>query len=61
VTSTATAPDGAILTRADRCDRCGARATVRAVFPNGEDLLFCAHHARHYGTELGKAGAILTA
>ncbi|MDR2253463.1 MAG: hypothetical protein LBD97_06350 [Bifidobacteriaceae bacterium] len=29
----------------DRCDRCGARAYVRAVFANGP-LLFCAHHAR---------------
>lgn len=28
---------------ADRCDRCGAQAFVRATFLNGE-LLFCAHH-----------------
>ena len=31
----------------DRCDRCGAQAFVRALFPVGE-LLFCGHHARVY-------------
>ena len=33
------------LTHADRCDRCGAQALVRAVLKGGE-LLFCGHHAR---------------
>ncbi|MDR2379594.1 MAG: hypothetical protein LBE08_00195 [Bifidobacteriaceae bacterium] len=33
------------LVARDRCDRCGARAYVRAVFERGE-LLFCAHHGR---------------
>ncbi len=33
------------LTNADRCDRCGAQARVRAVLASG-DLLFCAHHAK---------------
>jgi hypothetical protein len=33
------------LTAADRCDRCGAQAYVRATLSTGE-LLFCAHHAR---------------
>ena len=28
---------------ADRCDRCGAQAYVRAHYLNGE-LLFCGHH-----------------
>lgn len=37
-----------ILTRLDRCDRCGARAEVLRLFPAGE-LLFCQHHARQYG------------
>ena len=37
------------LTAADRCDRCGARATTRARFAAGE-LLFCGHHARKYDT-----------
>ncbi|TAM93808.1 MAG: hypothetical protein EPN43_00055 [Jatrophihabitans sp.] len=32
------------LTAADRCDRCGAQAYVRAVMPTGSELLFCAHH-----------------
>lgn len=36
----------AALTRADRCDRCGAQAYVRAVLPSGGALLFCGHHAR---------------
>lgn len=36
----------------DRCDRCGARAQVRAVLPSGLDLLFCGHHAREYDAAL---------
>lgn len=31
------------LTRADRCDRCGAQAYFRYLFKAGE-LLFCRHH-----------------
>ncbi|MCD4549490.1 MULTISPECIES: DUF7455 domain-containing protein [unclassified Schaalia] len=34
-----------VLTAADRCDLCGARAWVRATMKNGS-LLFCAHHVR---------------
>ena len=35
------------LTAADRCDRCGAQAYVRAVLAStGGVLLFCAHHGR---------------
>ncbi|HUR51406.1 MAG TPA: hypothetical protein VMZ11_04710 [Mycobacteriales bacterium] len=33
------------LTIADRCDRCGAQAFIRAVFVQGE-LTFCGHHGR---------------
>jgi hypothetical protein len=33
------------LAVADRCDRCGAQAFVRAVFAHGE-LTFCGHHGR---------------
>ncbi|MCL1897819.1 MAG: hypothetical protein FWG16_03230 [Micrococcales bacterium] len=33
------------LSPADRCDRCGAQAYIRAVMQSG-DLLFCAHHGR---------------
>ena len=36
---------------ADRCDRCGAQAKVRAVLGNGE-LYFCGHHARSTGNKL---------
>lgn len=32
------------LTAADRCDRCGAQAYVRATMESGYDLLLCAHH-----------------
>ncbi|HTR70503.1 MAG TPA: hypothetical protein VMH41_09800 [Mycobacteriales bacterium] len=40
------------LSPADRCDRCGARAQVRAVMPGGGDLLFCAHHGRQHLAQL---------
>jgi len=36
------------LTAADRCDRCGAQAYVRARLTTGGELLFCAHHGREY-------------
>ena len=32
------------LTAADRCDRCGAQAYIRATMESGFDLLLCAHH-----------------
>lgn len=47
------------LTRADRCDRCSARALARALLPAGE-LLFCGHHARAYQERLAEIGAALT-
>src|ERR671938_965842 len=40
------------LTAADRCDRCGAAAKVRAVLPSGGELLFCGHHARAHSAKL---------
>jgi len=40
------------LTVADRCDRCGAGAKVRAVLPSGGELLFCGHHARAHAAKL---------
>lgn len=43
--TTALAPN---LTAADRCDRCGAQAYVRARLINGGELLFCAHHGREH-------------
>ena len=47
------------LTRADRCDRCSARAMVRAMFPAGE-LFFCGHHARAPEERRSKIGATFT-
>jgi hypothetical protein len=45
------------LAAADRCDRCGAQAYIRAVLAGGGDLLFCAHHGRKYSEALREAGA----
>lgn len=42
---TTTTLERAALTVADRCDRCGAQAFIRAVFRSGE-LTFCGHHGR---------------
>jgi hypothetical protein len=36
------------LTAADRCDRCGAQAYIRARLVTGGELLFCAHHGREH-------------
>lgn len=44
------------LTAADRCDRCGARAQVRAVAPEGAELFFCLHHGRLYAAGLTERG-----
>jgi hypothetical protein len=43
-----------MLTAADHCDRCGARAYVRVVLPSGLELLFCAHHNRQHESALKK-------
>ncbi len=43
IVTTALAPS---LTAADRCDRCGAQAYVRARLHAGGELLFCLHHSR---------------
>jgi hypothetical protein len=42
------------------CDRCPARARMRAVLPAGE-LHFCGHHARRHQDRLAAAGATLVA
>lgn len=54
MTTTTAAPP---LSPAERCDRCGARAAVRAVLPGGADLLFCAHHGRQHAEKI-KAVAV---
>ncbi|CAM3090778.1 hypothetical protein H7J50_19140 [Mycobacterium intermedium] len=48
--ATLTSPE---LTRADRCDRCGAAARVRA------KLLFCQHHANKHEAKLVELAAVL--
>lgn len=47
-----------MLTANDRCDAdCGAQAwVVYAVGDHGGRLLFCAHHAARYDTQLEAAG-----
>ncbi len=47
------------LTAADRCDRCGARARVRATLPSGSELLFCQHHANEHSTRLVELAAVI--
>jgi ribosomal protein S14 len=45
------------LTAADRCDRCGAQAYVRATMESGFDLLLCAHHFRENESRLREVAA----
>jgi hypothetical protein len=52
---TAIAPE--MLTAADRCDRCGARAYIRVVLAGGGELLFCAHHGHAHAEALEAAEA----
>ena len=47
----------AVLTAADRCDRCGARATARVTLTGGGELFFCGHHTRRYDDALRAADA----
>ena len=63
-TTTSLAPDTSTpadtpLTAADRCDRCGAQAYVRATLPAGTQLLFCGHHGNAHRPSLLVAGAAL--
>ena len=56
--ATLTSPE---LTSADRCDRCGAAAQVRATLPSGAELLFCQHHAKEHESKLIAMAAVLQA
>jgi hypothetical protein len=47
------------LSAADRCDRCGAQAYVRARLASGGELLFCAHHGREHLPKLRDHAEIL--
>ncbi|MCE0488004.1 DUF7455 domain-containing protein [Ornithinimicrobium sediminis] len=46
------------LTAADRCDRCGAQAYVRARLADGLELHFCAHHGRQHLDKLRGLGDV---
>jgi hypothetical protein len=54
--ATLTSPE---LTKADRCDRCGAAARVRATLPSGGELLFCQHHANEHEAKLVELAAVI--
>ena len=54
MTTSALAPT---LTVADRCDRCGAQAFIKARLAGDTELLFCAHHGRTHLEGLKAAGA----
>jgi hypothetical protein len=56
--ATLTTPE---LTKADRCDRCGAAARVRAKLRSGAELLFCQHHANEHEAKLIELSAVLEA
>ena len=56
--TTALARNSASLTAADRCDRCGAQAYVRATLAAGGELLFCMHHANEHRPALEANGAV---
>ncbi|RKS72547.1 hypothetical protein CLV35_2794 [Motilibacter peucedani] len=45
------------LAVADRCDRCGAQAFVRARMSEGGELVFCGHHGREATPRLISLGA----
>ncbi|GAB93346.1 DUF7455 domain-containing protein [Gordonia rhizosphera] len=45
------------LTAADRCDRCGAAAKLRALLPAGGELLFCRHHFNEHEAKLVEMSA----
>jgi hypothetical protein len=50
---------GPAMTKADRCDRCGAAARVRAKLLSGGELLFCQHHANEHEAKLVELAAVL--
>lgn len=47
-----------VLTAADRCDQCGARAWVKVTLNSGE-LLFCAHHANRHMESLRETAVMI--
>ena len=57
MSTTLTSDPKTALTTADRCDRCGAAAKVRAVLPKGGELLFCRHHFNEHEARLVELSA----
>jgi hypothetical protein len=47
------------MTAADRCDRCGAQAYVRATMASGLDLLLCAHHFHENESKLREIAVVI--
>ena len=48
-----------VLTAADRCDRCSARAVVATVMMQGGSLLWCGHHYNAFEAGLVAFGATI--
>ena len=42
------------MTAADRCDRCGAQAFIKAVMSGGLELRFCGHHGKAHLEKLNE-------
>lgn len=57
MTGTLTSPVS--LTAADRCDRCGAAAVIRATLSSGGELLFCGHHAHEHSAKLIELAVVM--
>lgn len=49
--------DDPIVLIVTACDRCGARAHMKAELQTGGELFFCAHHGREHGEALWREGA----
>ncbi len=47
------------LTALDRCDRCGAQASIRVILSTGGELLFCGHHGRQHQDRLEQLAAVI--
>lgn len=48
-----------LLTKVDRCDRCGAAAQVALQLKSGSELMFCGHHFEENSAKLTLDGALL--
>ena len=49
-----------MLTKKDRCDRCGAAAVVQfSHMANNTDLLFCGHHATKFMDAITSQGFVV--